>query len=101
MIIIKLLVNIAFGLSLFSATVMWKLPNAIKALMYFMCFGYIYVRVNWIMTFTQSMIKFKTINEFKGSALHEKLNKGTFIYQFVTALSAAIFMIIAIAYIAY
>lgn len=101
MIIIKLLVNIAFGLSLFSATVMWKLPNAIKALMYFMCFGYIYVRVNWIMTFTQSMIKFKTIQDFKGSDLHEKLNRDTFIYQFVTSLSAIIFMIIAIGYVCY
>lgn len=98
MIIIKLLTNIAFGLSLFCSTVMWELPSAIKALMYIMCFGYIYVRVNWIMTFANSMVKFKTINEFKGSALHEKLNRDTFIYQFVTALSAIIFIIMAIVY---
>lgn len=101
MIIIKLLANIAFGLSLFGTTVLWELPNAIKALMYIMCFGYIYVRVNWIMTFANSMVKFKTINEFKGSTLHEKLNRDTFIYQFVTALSVTIFMIIAIGYVCY
>lgn len=101
MIIIKLLANIGFGLSLFCATVMWDMPSAIKGLMYILCFGYIYVRVNWILTFTQSMIKCKTIQDFKGSDLHEKLNRDTFIYQFVTALSATIFMIIAIGYVCY